>query len=113
MYSAPSLPLPLIIAPPTPTTTFLSPPDDPTIKIPLRPATPATHLLPQSPQSTGLSDLEDKEGQKELTHLPKLRKFGKNLARRQLDFPDYAPSFVNYKALKKVCALRERGSRGI
>jgi len=30
------------------------------------------------------------------------RKFGKTLAKRQLDIPEYAASFVNYKALKKV-----------
>ncbi|KAI5778221.1 ankyrin repeat protein nuc-2 [Geopyxis carbonaria] len=29
-------------------------------------------------------------------------KFGKTLASRQLDIPDYAASFVNYKALKKL-----------
>ena len=30
------------------------------------------------------------------------RKFGKHLQKRQLDIPEYATSFVNYKALKKV-----------
>jgi hypothetical protein len=30
------------------------------------------------------------------------RKFGKTIAKRQLDVPDYAASFVNYKGLKKV-----------
>ena len=30
------------------------------------------------------------------------RKFGKHLQKRQLDIPEYAASFVNYKALKKV-----------
>ncbi|RPA89644.1 SPX-domain-containing protein [Choiromyces venosus 120613-1] len=29
-------------------------------------------------------------------------KFGKTLAKRQLDIPEYAASFVNYKALKKL-----------
>jgi CDK inhibitor PHO81 len=29
-------------------------------------------------------------------------KFGKQIQRRQLDLPEYAASFVNYKALKKV-----------
>lgn len=33
------------------------------------------------------------------------RKFGKQIQRRQLDLPEYAASFVNYKALKKVCLL--------
>jgi CDK inhibitor PHO81 len=29
-------------------------------------------------------------------------KFGKQIQRRQLDLPEYAASFVNYKALKKL-----------
>ncbi len=33
------------------------------------------------------------------------RKFGKHLQKRQLDIPEYAASFVNYKALKKVDIL--------
>lgn len=32
------------------------------------------------------------------------RKFGKHIQKRQLDIPEYAASFVDYKALKKVCA---------
>lgn len=31
------------------------------------------------------------------------RKFGKQIQKRQLEVPEYAASFVNYKALKKVC----------
>lgn len=30
------------------------------------------------------------------------RKFGKQIQRQQLDLPEYANSFLNYKALKKV-----------
>jgi hypothetical protein len=30
------------------------------------------------------------------------RKFGKQIQRQQLDLPEYAASFLNYKALKKV-----------
>jgi CDK inhibitor PHO81 len=30
------------------------------------------------------------------------RKFGKQIQKRQLDLPEYAASFLNYKALKKV-----------
>lgn len=30
------------------------------------------------------------------------RKFGKHIQKRQLDIPEYAASFVDYKALKKV-----------
>lgn len=37
-----------------------------------------------------------------LTLLVDYRKFGKYLQKRQLDIPEHAASFVNYKALKKV-----------
>lgn len=37
-----------------------------------------------------------------LTSNAAFRKFGKHLQKRQLDIPEYAASFVNYKALKKV-----------
>jgi CDK inhibitor PHO81 len=30
------------------------------------------------------------------------RKFGKHIQKRQLDIPEYAASFVDYKALKKL-----------
>jgi hypothetical protein len=30
------------------------------------------------------------------------RKFGKQIQKRQLEIPEYAASFVDYKALKKV-----------
>jgi CDK inhibitor PHO81 len=33
------------------------------------------------------------------------RKFGKHIQKRQLEVPEYAASFVNYKALKKVRRL--------
>jgi hypothetical protein len=33
---------------------------------------------------------------------PDTRKFGKQIQKRQLEVPEYAASFVNYKALKKV-----------
>ncbi|KAI9819419.1 MAG: phosphate system positive regulatory protein pho81 [Thelocarpon impressellum] len=36
------------------------------------------------------------------TCIPADRKFGKHLQKRQLDIPEYAASFVNYKALKKL-----------
>jgi CDK inhibitor PHO81 len=32
------------------------------------------------------------------------RKFGKQIQKRQLEIPEYAASFVDYKALKKVRA---------
>jgi len=34
--------------------------------------------------------------------LTSVRKFGKHIQKKQLDIPEYAPSFVDYKALKKV-----------
>lgn len=36
------------------------------------------------------------------TKLSLHRKFGKQIQKRQLEVPEYAASFVNYKALKKV-----------
>jgi hypothetical protein len=33
------------------------------------------------------------------------RKFGKHIQKRQLEIPEYAASFVDYKALKKVNPL--------
>lgn len=44
------------------------------------------------------------------TKLSLHRKFGKQIQKRQLEVPEYAASFVNYKALKKVrlnyCLIR-------
>jgi hypothetical protein len=40
--------------------------------------------------------------QPKLTLRRVLRKFGKQIQKRQLEVPEYAASFVNYKALKKV-----------
>lgn len=33
------------------------------------------------------------------------RKFGKQIQKRQLEIPEYAASFVDYKALKKVIVI--------
>jgi CDK inhibitor PHO81 len=33
------------------------------------------------------------------------RKFGKTIQKRQLDIPEYAAYFVDYKALKRVCDI--------
>lgn len=43
-----------------------------------------------------ISDTEDRSA--DIAH----RKFGKQIQKRQLEVPEYAASFVNYKALKKV-----------
>ena len=49
---------------------------------------------------------KEKNAQSRETYISMLivsyRKFGKQIQRRQLDLPEYAASFVNYKALKKV-----------
>ena len=37
------------------------------------------------------------------------RKFGKHIQKRQLEIPEYAASFVDYKALKKVNLAWEDG----
>lgn len=44
-----------------------------------------------------------KQQEQELIASPFVRKFGKQIQKRQLEVPEYAASFVNYKALKKVC----------
>jgi hypothetical protein len=36
------------------------------------------------------------------------RKFGKHIQKRQLEIPEYAASFVDYKALKKVLLCHHR-----
>lgn len=41
-------------------------------------------------------------------HAPPHRKFGKHIQKRQLDLPEYASSFVDYKALKKVSPVTRR-----
>ena len=52
----------------------------------------------------------------ESAHTEPDRKFGKLIQKRQLDIPEYAASFVNYKSLKKVPrpdpAEGEQESRG-
>jgi len=40
--------------------------------------------------------------QQQLIAHARSRKFGKQIQKRQLEVPEYAASFVNYKALKKV-----------
>lgn len=39
------------------------------------------------------------------------RKFGKHIQKRQLEIPEYAASFVDYKALKKVTWFLTGGLR--
>lgn len=54
-------------------------------------------VLRKSASSTSLTSRD------EPTDLPRFcRKFGKHIQKRQLEIPEYAASFVDYKALKKV-----------
>jgi CDK inhibitor PHO81 len=54
-------------------------------------------VLRKSASSTSLASKDDP------TDLPRFsRKFGKHIQKRQLEIPEYAASFVDYKALKKV-----------
>ncbi|KAF2461665.1 putative ankyrin repeat protein nuc-2 [Lineolata rhizophorae] len=46
--------------------------------------------------------LLEKAGARPLRRRPRCSKFGKYIQRRQLEIPEYAASFVDYKALKKL-----------
>jgi CDK inhibitor PHO81 len=54
-------------------------------------------VLRKSASSTSLASKDDKTDAARFS-----RKFGKHIQKRQLDIPEYAASFVDYKALKKV-----------
>jgi CDK inhibitor PHO81 len=54
-------------------------------------------VLRKSASATSLASKDDK------TDSPRFsRKFGKHIQKKQLEIPEYAASFVDYKALKKV-----------
>ncbi|KAF2117561.1 SPX domain-containing protein [Lophiotrema nucula] len=54
-------------------------------------------VLRKTVSSTSLASKDDK------TNSPRFsRKFGKHIQKRQLEIPEYAASFVDYKALKKL-----------
>jgi CDK inhibitor PHO81 len=56
-----------------------------------------TVVLRKTASSTSLASKDDS------TDTPRFsRKFGKHIQKRQLEIPEYAASFVDYKALKKV-----------
>lgn len=57
-------------------------------------------VLKKTASSTSLASKEDSTDSARFS-----RKFGKHIQKRQLDIPEYAASFVDYKALKKVCIL--------
>ena len=57
-------------------------------------------VLRTSASSTSLASKDDKT---DSSRFP--RKFGKHIQKRQLEIPEYAASFVDYKALKKVPIL--------
>lgn len=57
-------------------------------------------VLRKTVSSTSLASKEDSTDSARFS-----RKFGKHIQKRQLDIPEYAASFVDYKALKKVPLL--------
>ena len=54
-------------------------------------------VLRKTASSTSLASKEDSTDSARFS-----RKFGKHIQKRQLEIPEYAASFVDYKALKKV-----------
>ena len=54
-------------------------------------------VLKKTASSTSLASKEDTTDSARFS-----RKFGKHIQKRQLEIPEYAASFVDYKALKKV-----------
>jgi CDK inhibitor PHO81 len=57
-------------------------------------------VLKKTASSTSLASKEDTTDSARFS-----RKFGKHIQKRQLEIPEYAASFVDYKALKKVLYL--------
>jgi hypothetical protein len=57
-------------------------------------------VLRKTASSTSLASKEDTTDSARFS-----RKFGKHIQKRQLEIPEYAASFVDYKALKKVLML--------
>jgi len=53
--------------------------------------------LLKTASSTSLASKDEPTGSPRFS-----RKFGKHIQKRQLEIPEYAASFVDYKALKKV-----------
>jgi CDK inhibitor PHO81 len=56
-----------------------------------------TIVLREKASATSLASKDDKTDEPRFS-----RKFGKHIQKRQLEIPEYAASFVDYKALKKV-----------
>jgi CDK inhibitor PHO81 len=54
-------------------------------------------VLKKTASSTSLASKDDTTDSARFS-----RKFGKHIQKRQLEIPEYAASFVDYKALKKV-----------
>lgn len=59
-------------------------------------------VLEKKTSSTSLASKEDTTDSARFS-----RKFGKHIQKRQLEIPEYAASFVDYKALKKVFTLSD------
>ena len=58
---------------------------------------PPVVVLPRTASSTSLAFKDEPTDSSRFC-----RKFGKHIQKRQLEIPEYAASFVDYKALKKV-----------
>jgi hypothetical protein len=65
-------------------------------------------VLKKTASSTSLASKEDSTDSARFS-----RKFGKHIQKRQLDIPEYAASFVDYKALKKVCSSSTKSGAAI
>jgi len=63
-------------------------------------ATTPLVVLRKTVSSTSLASKDDTTDSARFS-----RKFGKHIQKRQLEIPEYAASFVDYKALKKVLIL--------
>lgn len=60
-------------------------------------------MVPNLPRDTQESAVSKPDSRIAIDNTPApSRKFGKQIQKRQLEIPEYAASFVDYKALKKV-----------
>ena len=62
-----------------------------------------TIVLRKKASATSLASKDDKTDEPRFS-----RKFGKHIQKRQLEIPEYAASFVDYKALKKVRSSHDK-----
>lgn len=61
---------------------------------------------PDVPKDTRIASFPKSDDPSVVDDAPaRSRKFGKQIQKRQLEIPEYAASFVDYKALKKVSVI--------